>query len=258
MPPSRSSSAGIRSRHRARTEDALPIYAEIQRDIESKIISGEWRPGDRVPVEHELVKVYGCSRMTVNKALSGLAAAGVIVRKRRNGSFVSPPRVNEPLLTIQDIRAEVLSLGRDHTFNVTSRSIRTVTDPIDAQHVGVEVGSRVLSMELVHFADRLPFALETRQINLASVPEAERQPFLEEPPGSWLLQHVPWSDAEHNIRAIVADGVIGKALHIEPGSACMTIARRTWRLQKLITFVRLVYPGERHRFNVRFSSTART
>ncbi|MFL5020099.1 MAG: GntR family transcriptional regulator, partial [Rhizobium sp.] len=32
----------------------VSIYQRIFTDIETKIISGDWRPGDRIPVEHEL------------------------------------------------------------------------------------------------------------------------------------------------------------------------------------------------------------
>lgn len=237
-----------------RSDDpSLPIYQEIQRDIEHKIMSGDWMPGDRVPAEHELVKIYNCSRMTVNKAISSLAASGLIVRKRRSGSFVAVPRMDEPLLTIRDIRAEILSIDRAYSFTIPSRSIRTISDPIDATHMGVPLGTRMLCLEVVHHADKLPFTLESRQINLTTVPEAENETFQTLPPGTWLLVHVPWTDGEHSVRAISADDVIAKQLRVASGTACMSIARRTWRASNLVTFVRLIYPGERHRFVVRFS-----
>ena len=53
------------------------LYQRIRGDIEGKIMSGDWPPGHRVPFEHELMESYDCSRMTVNKVLSGLAAAGL-------------------------------------------------------------------------------------------------------------------------------------------------------------------------------------
>lgn len=234
----------------------LPIYLEIQRDIERKIIGGAWKPGDRVPAEHELVKSYGCSRMTVNKALSALAAAGLIVRKRRSGSFVAMPRIEEPLLTIQDIRTEVLATDRAYRFDILYRGERVLSDPTDARHVGVPVGTRMLCLDVMHYADNLPFTLETRQINLSVVPEAADETFAETPPGTWLLRHVPWTDGEHSLRAVTADGLMAKQLEITPGAACISITRRTWRADALVTFVRFLHPGDRHRFVVRFGPGA--
>jgi len=230
----------------------LPIYLGIQRDIERKIFGGEWKPGDRVPAEHELVKTYGCSRMTVNKAISSLAAAGLIVRKRRSGSFVALPRMVEPLLTIQDIRAEVLSTDRAYHFDVLHRGIRTIVDRTDADHVGVPLGTRMLCLDVMHYADNLPFTLEARQISLSVVPEAAKEAFADLPPGTWLLRNVPWTDGEHSLRAISADEVMARQLRIAAGTACISISRRTWRAGQLITFVRFLHPGERHRFVVRF------
>jgi GntR family histidine utilization transcriptional repressor len=245
-----------RTKGRKTDRQSLPIYAEIQRDIERKIMTGEWGPGFRIPKESDLLKEYGCSRMTVNKALSSLAAAGMITRRRRAGSHVQPPRIDEPLLYIQDIRAEVLAIDRAYSFAITNRTVRKVSEAVDARHVGVPVGTRMLFLEVMHFADNLPFTMETRQINLDAVPQAEHVKFEGEPPGTWLLHNVAWTEGEHSIRAISADTIIAKHLQVADRTACFSIARRTWHGTRLITFVRLVYPGDRHRFIVRFTPSA--
>ena len=46
----------------------LSLHSRIVNDIEGRILSGDWAPGQRVPFEMELAAHYGCSRMTVNKA----------------------------------------------------------------------------------------------------------------------------------------------------------------------------------------------
>lgn len=235
---------------------SMPLYAEIQRGIETKIATGEWGPGTRIPSELELVEIYKCSRMTVNKALSSLAAAGMITRKRKLGSYVAPPRLEEPLMHIQDIRAEILAIDRTYSFEISNRSIRKVTEATDARHVRVPIGTRLLFMEVMHYADSLPFTMETRQINLDVVPQAERLQFKDEPPGSWLLKNVSFSEGEHSIRAISADAMMAKKLQVVERTACISIARRTWLNGDLITFVRLIYPGDRHRFVVRFTPSA--
>lgn len=230
----------------------MPIHQEIQSDIKNKILSNEWNPGARVPTEQELMEIYQCSRMTVNKALSTLVASGMVVRKRRKGTFVAMPRADEPLLAIQDIRAEVLATDSMYSFTLLYRDIRTITDTVEASHIGVPVNAKMLCLDVMHYADNLPFALESRQINLAVVPDVANEEFTDIPPGSWLLNNVPWSEGEHSLRAITADDVLAKQLSVSPGTACISIARRTWLSGELITFVRLIYPGERHRFLVRF------
>lgn len=104
----------------------------------------------------------------------------------------------------------------------------------------------------MHYADNLPFTMETRQINLEAVPQVEKLQFKDEPPGSWLLRNIPFTEGEHSIRAVSADNILAKSLQVVERTACISIARRTWLEGELITFVRLIYPGDRHRFVVRF------
>ena len=59
----------------------MTVEARIRGDIEARIHSGEWKPGYRIPFEHELVTMYGCSRATVSKALGGLAKDGLVNAK---------------------------------------------------------------------------------------------------------------------------------------------------------------------------------
>jgi GntR family histidine utilization transcriptional repressor len=103
--------------------------------------------------------------------------------------------------------------------------------------------------------DGIPGAYEQRLINLDAVPEARQEKFEAAPPGTWLLRRVPWTDAEHVIRAINADSFLAKCLQIEPGAACLALERRTWQAGIFVTEARITYPGERHRLAGRFSPT---
>ena len=44
-------------------------HERILRSLHQKIVSQEWRPGERIPYETELADAYGVSRMTMNKVL---------------------------------------------------------------------------------------------------------------------------------------------------------------------------------------------
>ena len=112
----------------------------------------------------------------------------------------------------------------------------------------------VLAITCRHSADCVPFAFEDRLIDLAAVPEAASADFATEPPGTWLLAHVPWIEAEHTISAIAADQATAAALDIAAGAPCLVIERRTWRGAQTLTAVRLAYPGEAHKLVARFKA----
>ena len=127
----------------------LPRYAEIRIDFESRIRSGEWPPGHRIASEHELMAQYGCSRMTVHKALTALAAAGLITRKRRSGSFVAAPKTEETVLEIHDIEAEITAGGRAYAYELLDCTERPATAP-DAERLSVAEGAPVLALRARH------------------------------------------------------------------------------------------------------------
>lgn len=54
------------------------VYDAVYDRIESKILSGELKPGDKLPSERELMKIYGRSHPTIREALRMLEVAGYI------------------------------------------------------------------------------------------------------------------------------------------------------------------------------------
>jgi GntR family histidine utilization transcriptional repressor len=238
-------------RDKLQPADKPTLYKQIRLDIERQILTGEWPPGHRIPFEHELMVRYGCSRMTVNKALSELAQADLIERRRRAGTFVRRPKFLSAVLQITDIRAEITALGRSYGYELIQCS-RRVANAADRARLGVRKTGKVVAIACRHSADNVPFAIEDRLIDLDAVPEAATADFAIEPPGSWLLHHVPWTEAEHAISAIVADEPAAVALDIAIGAPCLVIERHTWRSARPLTAVRLLYPGESHKLVARF------
>lgn len=232
--------------------ETLSLHQRILSDIREKILSGAWAPGHRIPFEHELTAQYDCSRMTVNKALSQLAKAGLIERRRRSGSFVRQPQSQAAVLELHDIRIEVEALGLPYRYERLERMKRR-GNAEDRSLLGLSATGPVLWLEGLHFAGERPFALEQRLINLSAVGEASEEEFLDIAPGPWLIGRVPWSEAEHRIRAMAADETIADTLDIDPGAPCLVVERRTWSAEHPVTHVRFIYPAESHTLVARFT-----
>lgn len=236
------------------TTATASLHRRIRDDIGARIVSGEWPPGHRIPFEHELTEQYGCSRMTVSKALGELAKAGLIERRKRSGSFVARPRSQAAVLEIHDIRTEVEALGLTYRYELLKRTRRNAGE---ADAPALPSGAPVLELRCRHVAGEAPFCLEERLIALDAVPEAAEEPFETVAPGPWLISHVPWSEAEHTIRAVGAGRAAAGLLGIEAGAACLVIERRTWTGGRPVTAVRLTYPGASHSLVARFAPAER-
>jgi GntR family transcriptional regulator, histidine utilization repressor len=232
-----------------------PVGARIRADLERNIVSGRWAPGTRIPFEHELVAQYGCSRMTVSKVLSALVVSGLIVRRRKAGSFVAMPRTERAPLEIQDFADEAARLGLSYRHEILHRAVETL-DGAAARAAGLRRAGDILRVHCLHHIGEVPVAYEERFISLARVPRARDETFEVTPPATWLLRSVPWTEAQHVIRARSADAELVELLCIAPGTACLVLERRTWLLGALVTEVSITYPGDRHEFVGRFSPVA--
>ncbi|WBO23100.1 histidine utilization repressor [Sphingomonas abietis] len=231
----------------------IPLHERIRSGIEADILSGALPPGTRLPVEHELMRLHGCSRMTVSKALSALAAAGLIERRKRAGSFVARPRVHSMVLDVPDLPIEVAGRGQAYRYRLLGRTRRA---PADATEALLAADGALLQIDGLHFADGIPLAVEHRLVSLAAAPAMAEADFSSEPPGSWLLRHVPWTEAETRIAAIGADADSAGLLGLDPGTACLSVERHTWRGDERITAVRQLFVGSAYDLVARFGPSA--
>ena len=65
-----------------------PKYGRIQDSILNCIRKGEWTPGDRIPPERELARIFDASVGTVRNALRNLVTQGYLSREQGRGTFV--------------------------------------------------------------------------------------------------------------------------------------------------------------------------
>lgn len=213
----------------------MTIEARIRSDIERRIHSGAWRPGDRIPYEHELVATYECSRATVSKALGTLAKAGLIERRRKAGSFVAHPQVHSAVLEVPDLAELIAGRGEAYRWKLGATRFAKAS----------AIPGPALLVDGIHFGGGEPFAIESRAISLAIVPTAANADFETEAPGTWLLHHVPWTAAQHRIRAVEASRSEARALGVRLHAACLELERLTWRAGEPVTQVRQLFRGDR-------------
>lgn len=82
---------------------AIPLYAQLAHELKQKILKGEWKEGQKIPPEFELMEVYRVSRATVRAAIGELVAQGFLIKKHGVGTFVKKLRPSfsfEPLISL--------------------------------------------------------------------------------------------------------------------------------------------------------------
>lgn len=75
-------------------DDNKPIYLQISDGICEKVLSGEFKPGERIPSVREWAVQIGVNPNTVARSYDTLTDRGVIFNKRGIGFFLSGDAVS--------------------------------------------------------------------------------------------------------------------------------------------------------------------
>ncbi len=218
--------------------------------VREKSRSGEWKPGDRIPSENDLVRTLGISRMTINRALRELSEGGELVRRAGVGTFVAEPRPQSTLLMIARIGDEIRARGHRYRWRMIRK--RREKAPADvAAALELAPGDAVFHLVCVHYENGVPVQLEDRFVNPAASPLLLEETFKTRTPSEYLLDTIPASEVEHTVDAVLP-GSEARLLNIEANEPCLLLTRRTWSAGMPVTFARLYYPASRYRLSCRF------
>jgi GntR family histidine utilization transcriptional repressor len=224
---------------------AKPRYQQLKDLIIDRIATGELRPSDRVPSEHELVEAMNVSRMTANRALRELHDEGYVERIAGRGTYVSDFRSQSHLVAVQNIADEIAGRGHSHSCRVLRQSRQRARGEV-AKALHVEQGTDVFHLLLVHAENGAPVQVEDRHILASFAPECLEQDFATTTPSAYLTSVAPLQEAEQVVRASMPNPAIRKSLAMDEGEPTLVIVRRTWSNGQPVTFGRFHHPGSRY------------
>lgn len=149
----------------------VPLHHQVYLHLKAALDRGDWKSGDRLPPERELAVQYGCSLITVRRALTELAREGRLSRTRGRGTFVLPRRIERDLAGTMSFTEEMQTRGLDPQTKLVAARPESAGEVV-AHALRLEPGSPTLYLERLRLADGEPLLLE--QVHLP----AERFPGL--------------------------------------------------------------------------------
>ncbi len=228
-----------------------PLYKQVKRHILDNISSGKWATAARVPSENDIVRSFGVSRMTANRALRELSDEGVLVRVAGVGSFVADQHVHAHPLEVRSIAAEIEARGHRHRAEVVSLGrVRAVARLAD--DFGVPPRTELFSSLIVHYENDTAVQLEDRYVNAKLAPGYLGVDFSQTTPSDYLADVAPLQEAEHVLRAVMPDERTRRLLVMPADEPCLLLIRRTWSAGATVSVARLYYPGSRYEMSGRF------
>lgn len=98
------------------------LVEDVTRQIEEAILTGEYRPGDKLPSTRQLQEIFGASLGTVRESLAILEQKGLlVVRKGAKGGFFVQAMTTQPMAESLDMlmRHRALSHRELYEFRAT-------------------------------------------------------------------------------------------------------------------------------------------
>jgi len=128
-------------------------------DLKAAVESGEYRTGHRLPTERELARAYGCSLITIRRALDELSREGLLQRVQGRGTFVLAPRLERDIAGSMSFTEEMQRRGLDPETRLLAARPEAASETVAAA-LQLETGSPTLYLERLRLAGGEPLLLE--------------------------------------------------------------------------------------------------
>lgn len=228
-------------------QESTPIFQRIKDYLTSEIAAGRWKEGEVVPSEQALVRQFGVSRMTVNRAVRELTAEQVLTRRQGSGTFVAPKKFQATLVEIKSIADEVRARGHVHASSLRLLEQAKAGEAL-AQQFELAPGSTLFHSVIVHFENAVPIQVEDRWVNPACAPRYLEQDFGAITPNQHLMEAAPLQGATYSIEALAAPREVAEMLAIAPHGSCLVLKRRTTSMGKVASVVTMWHPGALYQY----------
>lgn len=123
-----------------------PIYYQLYSFLKERILNGDYRPGECVPSESEMMAEYGVSRVTVRRAIADLERDGLLKRYRGKGSVVLERKSITTLNSLYSFSEMAKRRGQPASYIILSTEVKP-SDMIIAREMELPVNAPVFELK---------------------------------------------------------------------------------------------------------------
>jgi GntR family transcriptional regulator len=135
----------------------VPAYAQVAQAIKTRIATGEYPPGSRIPAETLIGQNFGVALMTVRQAIRVLVEQGLLRRIHGIGTFVCGPDWTRASFGMEGL-IEILGDRPNLDIRILSAGI-TEASPAAAEALSLPVGEMVVVLRRLVSHRGRPFLL---------------------------------------------------------------------------------------------------
>ncbi|MBI3369829.1 MAG: GntR family transcriptional regulator [Burkholderiales bacterium] len=152
-------------------DSTQPLYLQLQRALREAIETRVLNPDEALPSERQLAADLSVSRITVRKAIEGLAADGMLERRQGAGNFVAT-KIDKNFAKLTSFSEDMRARGLNPRSEWLKKAEGTV-NPEEALKLAMSPGTLVYRFHRLRYADEAPMSIEYATIAASVLPSIE-------------------------------------------------------------------------------------
>jgi len=228
------------------------LYLSIKEWLKEAIAKGDYKPGNRIPSEFELMRRFNVARSTVRQALNELALEGWVYRVQGKGTYVAGHKYHQTLSRLTSFTEDMHHFGLT-TFAKLLKCVIEPPTPIVCDLLKIHPSDLIIHIERIRYAGDLPMAINVSILPYKFVPNIEKMD-LEHTSLYYLLENhykLPLGRAEYLVEPIIADARLAKLLKIKKGAPLLHIDGTVFLKNGVpIELTTLIYRGDKYKFSI--------
>ena len=207
-----------------------PLNEQVRSRLMEGISAGEWAAGSAIPTETSLAKAFGVSIGTIRKAVDGLVAEGLLIRRQGKGTFVRAHDIGRLLFYFFHIVPRDGSKGYPEVRTVGFRRERA--DAEAAKVLGISPLDKVIRIRnVLSLGEEEPSPVIVDDITLpaALFPGLSERIFLARENTIYHLYQSRYGinvlRTDERLRTTLAAGDVAQLLEVAPGAPLLEIRR---------------------------------
>lgn len=232
-------------------ESRIPLYYQLMDIIKEMIEEGHLSENDQLPSERELCETYNVSRSTVRQAIQELEKEGYIYREHGKGTFVSPEKFKQDLLSFYSFTDEMKKIGKIPSSKVLDFKVIKCTDDL-AKKMKLDLGEKLYMFTRLRLADNEPMMLETSYVPYRRFPGLTKEQLEQSAMYEIFTKkyNAVFTCAEEIFQPVFTREEEAILLQYHQGLPAMMIERITHENDKIIEYTKGIARGDRFKYHV--------
>jgi GntR family transcriptional regulator len=237
----------------------IPLYVQVKDALKDAIEQGGAAPGEQLPGEPELCRIFDVSRTVIRQAMRDLELEGLIVREKGKGTFVAEPKLRERLFQeLTGFYSDMAARGQPPVSEVLTQEIIAANRKI-AGYLKLRQGAPVIHIDRLRFVDEEPIVLVATYLPLEQVPDLPAVDLSRRSLYEYLetTYGIIITRGRRTLEAVPASEYEAGLLHVKKGAPLLLLDSVSYMADGTpIEYYHALHRGDRSRFEVELIRTA--